>query len=70
MAWFGLIGNDKQMAATRYAGRQSATDRARAKQAERGSMGKPHRSVRDAANAGESFRTGTPTPRRRRGPAR
>lgn len=35
MALFGLFGNDHKMAATTYAGRQSATDRANGKAAKR-----------------------------------
>lgn len=35
MALFGLFGNDREMAATRYAGRESATARKQRKEAER-----------------------------------
>lgn len=54
LAWL-LGGNDKQLAQTRYAGRPSATDRAARKRAERGSMGTPHRTARDADRAGWSW---------------
>lgn len=45
-------GNDRELAATRYAGRTSASDRNASKRAQRGSMGKAH------ANAREADRTG------------
>ncbi|WP_031072082.1 hypothetical protein [Streptomyces sp. NRRL WC-3742] len=35
MAFFGLFGNDRQMAGGTYAGRESATDRKQRKQVER-----------------------------------
>lgn len=35
MAFFGLIGNDQQMATTTYQGRESASDRRARKQAQR-----------------------------------
>ncbi|SBT89336.1 hypothetical protein GA0115233_1008109 [Streptomyces sp. DI166] len=35
MAFFGLIGNDRQMAATTYAGKESASQRRQRKEAER-----------------------------------
>ncbi|MDT0381406.1 hypothetical protein RM572_21850 [Streptomyces sp. DSM 42041] len=35
MAFFGLFGNDAAMAANEYAGRQSATDRAREREEKR-----------------------------------
>ncbi|WP_411152176.1 hypothetical protein [Streptomyces sp. A30] len=35
MAFFGLIGNDRQMAATTYAGKESATEKRLRKEAER-----------------------------------
>lgn len=66
MAWFGLGRSDRELAATKYAGRQSATDRALAKQAQRGTMGRPARTARDAANAGEDYRLGRKTPKARR----
>lgn len=65
LAWL-LGGNDKQMAATKYAGRESATDRAARKRAERGSMGTPHHTARQAANQGEDYRLGRKTPKPRR----
>jgi hypothetical protein len=52
MAWFGLGRSDHELAATKYAGRESATDRARRRAAERGSMGKPHHNARDADRTG------------------
>lgn len=54
LAWIAG-GNDKQLAATRYAGQESATTRALGRQAQRGSMGRPHRSARDADRAGWSW---------------
>lgn len=51
-------GDDHALAATTYSGRESATDRATRASAERGSMGRPHRTTRDAANAGEDYRLG------------
>jgi hypothetical protein len=61
MAWFGFGRSDRELAATKYAGRESATDRALRRQAERGSMGRPARNARDAANAGEDYRLGRKT---------
>ncbi|MEE4541013.1 hypothetical protein V2S66_03395 [Streptomyces sp. V4-01] len=52
MGWFT---SDKELAATKYAGRESATDRAARLQHERGSMGSPHRTARDADRAGWSW---------------
>lgn len=49
MAW---RRSDRELAATKYAGRESATNRALRRQAERGTMGRPHRSARDADRAG------------------
>jgi hypothetical protein len=66
MAWFGLGRTDRELAATKYAGRESATDQARRKQAERGSMGRPARSAATAANTGEDYRLGRKTPKPRR----
>lgn len=51
LSWL-LGGNDRQLAATRYAGRTSATDRNANKRAARDSMGKPSRNARDADRAG------------------
>lgn len=45
-------GRDHQLAATRYAGRQSATDKARRKQTQRGTFGEPHRNATEADRAG------------------
>ncbi|KPC68379.1 hypothetical protein ADL27_56915 [Streptomyces sp. NRRL F-6602] len=50
MAFFGLIGNDREMAATTYAGRESASARAARKEAER--RARHHRTARDADRAG------------------
>jgi hypothetical protein len=58
--------SDRELAATKYAGRESATDRNNRHQRERGSMGTPHPTVAGAANAGEDFRLGTPPRRHRR----
>lgn len=52
MAWFGLGRSDRELAATKYAGRESASDRAATKRAQRGSMGKAHRNARDADRTG------------------
>lgn len=60
----GWRRSDRELAATKYAGRESATDRAARKSAERGTLGRPHRTARDAVNAGEDYRLGT-EPRRR-----
>jgi hypothetical protein len=46
--------DDRALAAGKYAGRQSATDRTRT----RNTMGRPHRNARDAANTGEDYRLG------------
>lgn len=59
-------GRDRQLAATRYAGQESATSSASRRQAERGSMGRPPRSTRDAANTGEDYRLDRKTPKPRR----
>jgi hypothetical protein len=48
----GWRRTDRELAATRYAGRESATDKATRKQRERGSMGKPHRNAADADRTG------------------
>lgn len=58
MAFFGLFGNDKAMAADRYAGRESASDRAarkaQAKTAQR--VAKHHRSgATRAARKGQGW---------------
>ncbi|MFB7475584.1 hypothetical protein [Kitasatospora sp. NPDC056184] len=51
MAFFGLFGNDRQMAAGTYAGRESATDRKARKLAERASRDRIRRSrAADAAD--------------------
>jgi hypothetical protein len=55
-------GNDHQLAATRYADRESASDRAASK-----TFGKPDRTSRDAARRGQAWedtdrqRTGSTT---------
>jgi hypothetical protein len=49
LSWlFG--GNDHELAATRYAGRESASDRAASK-----TFGKPDRTSRDAARRGQAW---------------
>ncbi|MEV6502200.1 hypothetical protein [Streptomyces prunicolor] len=47
MAFFGLIGNDRQMAATTYAGTESATEKRQRKEAQRSAQRRRshHRSV-------------------------
>lgn len=52
MAW---RRSDRELADTKYAGRESASDRARRKQAERGSMGRAHRNAHDADRNGWSW---------------
>jgi hypothetical protein len=49
MAWFR---SDRELAATKYAGRESASEQAVRKQSERGSLGRPHRNAREADQAG------------------
>jgi hypothetical protein len=49
MAW---RRSDRELAATRYAGRESASDRATRKQRERGSLGRPHQTADSADRAG------------------
>lgn len=51
----GWRRSDKELAATKYAGRESATDRAARLQHERGSMGRPNRSAADADRTGWSW---------------
>lgn len=46
-----LFGNDRQLAATRYAGRESASDRAARKRRERHHS----RGIREAAARGEAW---------------
>lgn len=53
-AWL-IGGNDRELARTRYAGKQSASARARTKQRGRDSMGQPHRNARDADRAGQAW---------------
>jgi hypothetical protein len=43
---------DRELAATRYAGRESASTRAARKTAARGSMGRAHRTATDADRTG------------------
>lgn len=50
MAFLGLFGNDKAMAATTYSGRESATDRAARKRRDR-----RRRSVAKNARQGEKW---------------
>jgi hypothetical protein len=47
MAFFGLIGNDRQMAATTYAGKESASQKRQRKEAEQSARRRQshHRSV-------------------------
>lgn len=49
MAW---RRSDRELAATKYAGRESASTKAARKQAERGSFGKPSRNAAEADRAG------------------
>lgn len=56
--------SDQELAATKYAGRESATTKAARKKGERGSMGRPHRNARAADHTGADFLLGVP-PRRR-----
>lgn len=49
MAW---RRSDRELAATKYAGRESASTRARRKDAARGTLGRPHRTAADADRAG------------------
>ena len=51
-------GNDRQLAATTYAGRTSATDRAAQRLAERGTMGRPHPTARHADRAAARWERG------------
>ncbi len=44
--------SDRELASTKYAGRESASAKARSKQAERGSFGTPHRNANAADRAG------------------
>jgi hypothetical protein len=52
MAW---RRSDRELAATKYVGRESATDRTARRRAERGSMGRGHRTARDADRAGQAW---------------
>jgi hypothetical protein len=54
MAFLGLFGNDRTMAATTYSGQESATDRAQRKAAERASARRVrrHRAAVKADRAG------------------
>ena len=45
-------GRDHELAATRYAGRESASGRNASKRAQHNSLGKPHRNAREADRAG------------------
>lgn len=47
--------SDRELAATKYAGRESATDRARRKQRQRGSMGRGHRNATEADHAAQRW---------------
>ncbi len=54
MAFFGLIGNDRQTAATTYAGKESATEKRQRKETEKAARRRQshHRSVVKADRAG------------------
>jgi hypothetical protein len=59
LSWlFG--GNDHQLAADRYAGRESATDRAarRGRTSRSKTFGKPSRTARDADRQGQAWENG------------
>lgn len=49
MAW---RRSDRELAAMKYAGRESATAEAARRQRERGTLGRPHRTAADADRAG------------------
>ncbi|KJS53219.1 hypothetical protein VM98_26615 [Streptomyces rubellomurinus subsp. indigoferus] len=66
MALFGLFGNDRQMAAGTYAGRESATERRQRKQADRTRRDRVRRS-RDATAADRAGWAWADAERRRQG---
>jgi hypothetical protein len=51
----GRRRSDRELAATKYAGRESASERTARRQRERGSMGRGHHTVAGAAAAGERW---------------
>jgi hypothetical protein len=58
MAFFGLIGNDRKMAATNYSGRESATAKKQRKDTEasnRRRAGHRNRGAADAARRGQAW---------------
>jgi len=48
-------GNDRELARSRYADKEPASTRARSKQAERGSMGRGHRTVAGADRTAQAW---------------
>lgn len=58
MAFFGLVGNDREMAKTTYSGQESASARAERKRAEREERKSQQRRASHRRNATSVFREG------------